>query len=355
MAAAGRPPTTSGRPSPPPAGRSRSRGSWSSPCTGRTASTPADRAGRAARRLPDLAGGRAAVRRRGRPLPRRRVGAPRPARPVHRRRRRRRPRHAGPRRCSPPGRRAPRRCATSPSRSPRRSGAATRPASSRVAALPGGPDRRRRARQRAARQPAVPPRRARRRLARGVRDRRRPTARSPRCCRAVRPGAGRPPAPAAARRPGAAPGRRAGGGWNDARSLVRRGRVVVVDYARPTTAELALLPWRSWLRTYRGHERGGALPRRPGRAGHHRRRRPRPAPRARRRAHPGAVPAALRHRRARRGGPGGVGERGRARRPGGAGDAQPRPPRPRRCSTQPASAGSPSSSGSARLPPRGAD
>ena len=47
--------------------------------------------------------------------------------------------------------------------------------------------------------------------------------------------------------------------WLDgARRLVRRGRVVVLDYARPTTAELAAIPWRSWLRTYRGHERGGA-------------------------------------------------------------------------------------------------
>ena len=33
--------------------------------------------------------------------------------------------------------------------------------------------------------------------------------------------------------------------------------MAVIDYARPTTAELAGLPWRSWLRTYRGHDRGG--------------------------------------------------------------------------------------------------
>jgi SAM-dependent MidA family methyltransferase len=44
---------------------------------------------------------------------------------------------------------------------------------------------------------------------------------------------------------------------DDARSIVERGAVVVVDYARARTAELAALPWRSWLRTYRGHERGG--------------------------------------------------------------------------------------------------
>jgi SAM-dependent MidA family methyltransferase len=37
---------------------------------------------------------------------------------------------------------------------------------------------------------------------------------------------------------------------------IRRGRVVVLDYAR-TTAEMAARPWRDWLRTYRRHERGG--------------------------------------------------------------------------------------------------
>ena len=37
---------------------------------------------------------------------------------------------------------------------------------------------------------------------------------------------------------------------------VIRGRVVVIDYAR-TTSEMAALPWREWLRTYRRHERGG--------------------------------------------------------------------------------------------------
>jgi SAM-dependent MidA family methyltransferase len=42
-----------------------------------------------------------------------------------------------------------------------------------------------------------------------------------------------------------------------ARSIVRSGAVVVVDYCAPTTASLAGRPWREWLRTYRGHERGG--------------------------------------------------------------------------------------------------
>jgi SAM-dependent MidA family methyltransferase len=54
-----------------------------------------------------------------------------------------------------------------------------------------------------------------------------------------------------------APLQDAAGAWLDsARALVRRGSVVVLDYARQTTAELAALPWRSWLRTYRGHQRG---------------------------------------------------------------------------------------------------
>ena len=35
------------------------------------------------------------------------------------------------------------------------------------------------------------------------------------------------------------------------------GSVHVLDYCRATTAELAGLPWREWLRTYRGHERAG--------------------------------------------------------------------------------------------------
>ncbi len=42
-----------------------------------------------------------------------------------------------------------------------------------------------------------------------------------------------------------------------ARDRLRRGTVVVIDYAVPTTAQLAERPWRDWLRTYRGHERGG--------------------------------------------------------------------------------------------------
>lgn len=35
-----------------------------------------------------------------------------------------------------------------------------------------------------------------------------------------------------------------------------RGTLLAVDYCSPTTAALAARPWREWLRTYAGHERG---------------------------------------------------------------------------------------------------
>jgi SAM-dependent MidA family methyltransferase len=41
-----------------------------------------------------------------------------------------------------------------------------------------------------------------------------------------------------------------------ARAVLDRGRVVIVDYA-DTTPSMAVRPWREWLRTYRGHQRGG--------------------------------------------------------------------------------------------------
>ena len=50
---------------------------------------------------------------------------------------------------------------------------------------------------------------------------------------------------------------RAGQWILDARSCLSAGRVVVFDYCSATTAGLALRPWRQWLRTYRGHQRGG--------------------------------------------------------------------------------------------------
>jgi SAM-dependent MidA family methyltransferase len=43
---------------------------------------------------------------------------------------------------------------------------------------------------------------------------------------------------------------------DDARARIERGSVWAFDYVTATTAELAGRPWREWLRTYRGHERG---------------------------------------------------------------------------------------------------
>lgn len=41
-----------------------------------------------------------------------------------------------------------------------------------------------------------------------------------------------------------------------ARNLLTEGTVLAIDYCTGRTADLARLPWREWLRTYRGHERG---------------------------------------------------------------------------------------------------
>jgi SAM-dependent MidA family methyltransferase len=35
-----------------------------------------------------------------------------------------------------------------------------------------------------------------------------------------------------------------------------RGRVLVFDYCSESTSEIAITPWREWLRTYKTHERG---------------------------------------------------------------------------------------------------
>ena len=43
---------------------------------------------------------------------------------------------------------------------------------------------------------------------------------------------------------------------DDFRGRLHQGRLVVFDYTTPTTPGLAERPWRSWLRTYRHHERG---------------------------------------------------------------------------------------------------
>lgn len=41
-----------------------------------------------------------------------------------------------------------------------------------------------------------------------------------------------------------------------ARRLLQCGQLIVIDYITPRTAELAVRPWREWLRTYRDHGRG---------------------------------------------------------------------------------------------------
>lgn len=47
------------------------------------------------------------------------------------------------------------------------------------------------------------------------------------------------------------------GSWVSAtRAALDEGTVLAVDYCTPRTAELSTVPWREWLRTYRGHERG---------------------------------------------------------------------------------------------------
>jgi SAM-dependent MidA family methyltransferase len=43
---------------------------------------------------------------------------------------------------------------------------------------------------------------------------------------------------------------------DDARSRLRRGTLVVIDYMSPTTSALAGRPWREWLRTFRQHRPG---------------------------------------------------------------------------------------------------
>jgi SAM-dependent MidA family methyltransferase len=44
---------------------------------------------------------------------------------------------------------------------------------------------------------------------------------------------------------------------SNALSLIERGSLLLFDYCSDTTAEVAAMPWREWLRTYKDHERGG--------------------------------------------------------------------------------------------------
>ncbi len=43
---------------------------------------------------------------------------------------------------------------------------------------------------------------------------------------------------------------------DDVLSKLAHGSVIVIDYCTPLTAEVASMPWREWLRTYAGHQRG---------------------------------------------------------------------------------------------------
>ena len=42
----------------------------------------------------------------------------------------------------------------------------------------------------------------------------------------------------------------------DVAQKVSRGRVLIFDYCSQSTSEIAVSPWREWLRTYKEHERG---------------------------------------------------------------------------------------------------
>jgi SAM-dependent MidA family methyltransferase len=44
---------------------------------------------------------------------------------------------------------------------------------------------------------------------------------------------------------------------SDTLTRLHAGRILAFDYVTARTAELARVPWREWLRTYRAHERGG--------------------------------------------------------------------------------------------------
>lgn len=53
------------------------------------------------------------------------------------------------------------------------------------------------------------------------------------------------------------PWQQAAAAWVDrARDTLAAGSVLTFDYVSDTTTQMAVEPWRQWLRTYRGHERG---------------------------------------------------------------------------------------------------
>lgn len=49
-----------------------------------------------------------------------------------------------------------------------------------------------------------------------------------------------------------------------ATGILEKGRILIFDYCSPLTAQVTLSPWREWLRTYVGHERGGHYLSKPG-------------------------------------------------------------------------------------------
>ena len=247
--------------------------------------------GRAARRLPHVAGGRSAVRCGRRPLPRRRMGAYRPARSVHRRRRRCRPGHAGPVGRSPRARRAAVRCATWPSSLDGAARARIPTGSSRAPSSPTEPfDGVIIANELLDNLPfrlAVFDEGWREAFVDVDRDGRL-VERCQRAVRSVAGGGSRRRPSLGARAPLVATAPRAGSTMPVPASA--SGSLLVIDYGVATTAELAMRPWREWLRTYRPQRARRALPRASRDPGHHHRRPVRSAPGTRRRALAGPVP-----------------------------------------------------------------
>ena len=213
------------------------------------------RVGRSAGRLHHVAGDRAAVRCRRRPVPRRRMGAHRPAGRLHRGRRRCRTRHArslGPR-CPPV---VHRRAAVRRRRDLRRRSERDIPmASSRVAQLPSGPiDGVVIANELLDNLPF--------RLAvfdQGWREAFVDLDASGQFVEVLSAPfdpvpSMLPPNPTFGARAPLID--RAAAFVAEARTLVRSGSVVAIDYGAARTALLAGRPWREWLRTYRDNERG---------------------------------------------------------------------------------------------------
>lgn len=71
--------------------------------------------------------------------------------------------------------------------------------------------------------------------------------------------------PSSARHGSRAPQQTAAQRWlKDSMGSLKNGSVIVIDYCTPLTAMAAASPWREWLRTYVGHERGGHYLKDPG-------------------------------------------------------------------------------------------